>query len=84
MANQILGMAMQNAVWLAIWPIKFPGLYYALVPLLSFNFNPVDTMQCITLGSQEPVWTATCTSVVAVQQSCIVIAVQDSGRLAPI
>ena len=35
MANQILGMAMQNAVWLAIWPIKLPGLYCALCYILS-------------------------------------------------
>jgi len=31
MANQISGMAIQNVVWLAIWPIKLPGLYCALI-----------------------------------------------------
>ena len=30
MTNRILGMAVQNAVWLVIWSIKLPGLYYAL------------------------------------------------------
>jgi len=30
MADQILGMAMQNAVWLVIWPIKLPCPYCAL------------------------------------------------------
>jgi len=34
MGHQILGMAMQNAVWLAIWPLKHPGLYCALLLIL--------------------------------------------------
>jgi len=31
MADQILGMAMQNAVWFAIWPIKLPGFVLCTV-----------------------------------------------------
>ena len=47
-------VAMQNAVWLAIWPIKLFGLYDALITYTRISIPPFATRNTVHCLRQFP------------------------------